>query len=91
MVNNLIQTIRVETTINEVQFFSKAKVLRNVIYDQSDPLPDGAYFTIADGATEPAIHIQLAAKFTVDKEPYSGNCTLCGERRHDKAHCYEIL
>jgi hypothetical protein len=86
---------RVETCMNDLQILAQAKVLRDVIYDQTDPLPDGACLAIADGATEPTIHIQLAAvhdveatatlkefidtKFTVDKEPYSGNCTLCGE------------
>jgi hypothetical protein len=66
---------------------------------------DGACLAIADGATEPTIHIQLAAvhdveatatvkefidtKFTVDKDQYSGNCTLCGERRHCRMKSYE--
>ena len=63
---------RVETDINDVHFYAQAEVLRDVLYDQTDPLPDGAFLTTADGATEPTIHIQLASVlYMILKPPQS--------------------
>ena len=97
---------RVDTRINEIQEVVQAKPYAIVLDDYSTcDMPDGAILTLAEGATEPTIHIQVATvhdldakvdpttmitvdtKFTVDKVPYIGNCTLCGERRHDDKHC----
>ena len=29
----------------------------------------------------------IDTKYTVDKVPFMGNCSLCGERKHDANHC----
>jgi hypothetical protein len=97
---------RVDARINKIHEVVQAKLYTFVLddYDTCD-MPDGAILTVAEGATEPTIHIQVApihdldakidpttittvdTKFTVDKIPYTGNCSLCGERRHDDKHC----
>ena len=97
---------RVETKINGIQEVVQAKPYAIILDDYSTcDMPDGAILTVAEGATEPTIHIKVASihdldvtvdnatmvtvdtKFTIDKTPYMGNCTLCGERRHDDKHC----
>lgn len=56
-----------------------------------------------DNAQEPAIHVLnsqihdmeisphskpiIDTKYTIDKVPFMGNCTLCGEKRHDADQC----
>ena len=94
---------RVDCEINQVHMFAQAKTLRDLLDDQFEELPAGAVLTVAEGATEPTIHVQVAhvydmdvsatttavidTRYTIDKAPYDGNCTLCGDRRHDKKHC----
>jgi len=90
-----------------IEFKRLCKQSRMLLYSMiiTCDMPDGAILTVAEGATEPTIHIQVATihdlgakldpttmttvdtKFTVDKVPYTGNCSLCGERRHDDKHC----
>ena len=56
-----------------------------------------------DTSPEPTIHVLVSqihdmdissqskpiidTKYTIDKVPFMGNCSLCGEKRHDADHC----
>lgn len=68
-----------------------------------EELSEGAMLIQAAGSAEATIHIVVAqvhdveqtletkpvidTKYTIDKVPYVGNCSLCGEKRHDADHC----
>ena len=94
---------RVDCTLHDVHAFAQARIMAQLLDDQSDELPEGALFLQSDDSEEPTIHVQVAhvhdleatsqskqvidTKYTVDKVPFMGNCSLCGERKHDANHC----
>ena len=94
---------RVDCTLHDVHAFAQAIIMAQLPDDHSDDLPEGDLLLQSDDSEEPTIHVQVAqvhnleatsqskqvidTKYTVDKVPFVGNCSLCGERKHDANHC----
>ena len=96
---------RVDVDINEIHTVAQARPYQYLLDDTTADLPDGTLELIAEGATTPTIHIQVATvhdvdvkatdatvavvdtKWTVDETPYTGICAICGDKKHDDAHC----
>ena len=85
---------RVDTVFKDLHKFGQARIISELLDDQSSELPAGAYLLQASDSDEPTIHVQVAqvhdmdastepskavidTKYTVDKAPYLGRCSLC--------------